>query len=77
LPSGLYRQNKKLKQINMSKRKEGWLDSGKLIEELFVAVKRAEKEATRTSTEGAGNDTVDSSSASDYESQHHTPERRH
>jgi hypothetical protein len=76
-PSGLYRQNKKLKQINVSKRKEGWLDSGKLIEELFVAVKRAEKEATRTTTKGTGNDSVDTSSASDCESQHQKQERRH
>jgi hypothetical protein len=53
------------------------LDSGKLIESLFVAVKRAEMEATRTTAEGSGNDAADTPSAPEREPQHHTSERRH
>ena len=62
--------------MDVRKRKEGWVDSGKLIEELFVAVKRAEKEATRATAEGTGNDAVDTPGTPECESQHHKPERR-
>lgn len=48
-----------------------------LIEELFVAVKRAEKEATRGSTESPVNDAAEKPSVSDSELRHPISERRH
>ena len=53
------------------------MDSGKLIEDLFIVVKRAEKEATRATTEVTGKVDVPTSSTPDCESQHHKSERHH